>query len=216
MSIKLKIIVAREILILTTSIIIIALFPSYYSFLNYQISNEIKLNESIIHQKNEEINIKSLAYLNKLENQKLITKKIIKSFDKTANALGQNHEIWTILELMAKSIDTLKDKKANQIVDEFQEMLNVSTREEFKKLIFSNLVSIQELNSYHSVDRDRDYVKSLVWANYQLAGKKIKPKEIKDITFKFSFYFLIIVFGVRYCFYLIRWSIVTLNEKDTQ
>jgi hypothetical protein len=217
MKLTTKKIIAREFLTLT-----LVLTLGLISFLCTYPYNAFKRNQ--VENKSTEISERtkltdslSISYKSKLDKQNWFFEKFSNHYDLTGDTtFNTRAKVWKMLDYLAikDSIKYKWEKVWDKDIVEFNKEIGFSNPEVFHSFIDKNrLTKIDSLN----------YDSSLaINSEVALLSKFIKENESKILSYNEQTEFgikaliicFIILFGFRYLFYSLKWSLKTLKQKS--
>lgn len=211
---KTKKIIAREFLLLLSSLVLTAVFLLGLYIYNYQIERSINKYDKIIYFLQIEIDTLEKTYSQKIKQQNWFSCESNTYFD-YGSASNYYSKIWSEWESIHKynndSIEflwnNLWDIELKNIFDE----IGFESWKELRDFVDDNTLSESELQNMSRViiaQSDIDLYKSAVMNQH---ARKIDQNERSKLIKSFVITLLVMVFLLRYIVYAVKWSINTLK-----
>ncbi len=228
MNLQTKKFIAKEFLILLLTICIAAMTFLAISSYNYfkqkkakKLSQEITLNKSISDSLSKSLNTKT-------EKQFWFSDKYYKEYHlndtyKTSRfydeygipIMGQNWNlrVFERLKYLSQNDSITLLWKGKKDFDEFRGYFNFKTPKEFKMFVDKNIISRQEITNGQQSERIDIKIGTDLLERNNIKIKIIPYDRQRTLTYSIFLYSLITLFGLRYIFYAIKWSLRTLKQK---
>ncbi len=215
MKLRTKKTLAREFLILTVVFASgVVCFLCTYPY-NYLRNNQVDKISKTVAEKTRHADTLSQSYKSKTQNQDWFFKQYSNKFDIENSKYNSKEIVWNRLYDLAKK-DSLKlkwGKWEKETIENFKEM-GFPSPESLKELIDTNIISSTDLNNYNQSVRITQELKALNKQKNKIEAKILSFKRQIEFGIKAAIFFAIILLGLRYLYYAIRWSIKTLKKKS--
>lgn len=213
MKLQTKKIFAKEFLILIMVIVVgIVCFLCTYPYNFYRHSQITSLRKSIV----EETKLSdSLAhdYEIKFQKKNWFSQKFTYKF---GFQLYQIEDLWTRLDDLAK-MDSIKFKWENIWNKEliiFNKEIGLTTPEKFEEFFNTARINTTDIKNYNQSLNIKKETTTLYSQKRVMETKILSFDKQTQFGIKCAFFFGIIVFGLRYVFYVVNWSVKTLKQKS--
>lgn len=216
MKLTTKKIIAREFLIIILVLTIgLISFLCTYPYNAYK-RNQVEKKSIEISEKSKKVDTLSLSFKNKIDQQNWFFDKYSNHWDISGDKINTSDKLWKRLDFLALN-DSIKYKWQNVWDKEllaFNKEIGFTNPDEFKSFIDKNRITkIDSLNFDSSL---------AINSEIALLTKNKKDYESEILSYneqiKFGLKVLIIcfiiLFGFRYLFYSLKWSLKTLKQKS--
>lgn len=212
-----KKIIAREFLILT-----MAIFIGLFCFLGTYLYNYLKRNK--IDTLNENISQKLMAsdslrksYDQKISKQQWFFDKYFDKVNRQDEEFNSRDKLWKRLDFLALK-DSIKYKWQNVWTKDlvgFVKENGFSNGDDFNSFIVSNRITNDDVQGFNQSLQIKTEIKNLT-SEKENTTKRLFLSFEQQLKFGVTSFVvaLIILFGLRYIFYAIRWSIKTLKQAN--
>ncbi|PWT78854.1 MAG: hypothetical protein C5B59_00935 [Bacteroidetes bacterium] len=219
MDLRTKKTIAREFLILIISVTIGLLgfvgiyIRTYlkndeYRLLNESISKKSRIKDSLFLPYQEKLGIQNWffgRYWDKADKA-----------DKEDTSDNTSKKLWQFLRPLAEK-DSIKykwEKTWNKTVISFLKESGFPTSDSFKSFILLNTISIADSLNYAQSKIVKSEIDNLESEKRAIRSSLYSSKQEAEFGFKFFFISAAVLFGFRYFYYGIRWSVKTLKQKE--
>ena len=217
MKLTTKKIIAREFLTLT-----LVLTLGLVSFLCTYPYNAFKRNQA--ENKSSEISEKTkladslcISYKSKLDKQNWFFEKFSNHFDLTGDTIFNTRDkIWKRLDYLAEK-DSIKykwEKVWDKDIVEFNKEIGFSNPVAFHSFIDKNRITKLDSSNYDSSVAINSEIALLSKDKKDNESEILSYNEQTEFGLKALIICFIILFGFRYLFYSLRWSLKTLKQKS--
>jgi len=212
MELRTKKIIAREFLILTLTLAAgIVCFLCTYLY-NYYLNNQADNLNKKIADNTKTVDSLRYSYNQKMEKKNWFYEKLISKFDYERDSLDK---VWNRLDDLAKK-DSIKFRweKWGKVVVATNKEIGLGTPEVFKAFIESNRIQTTDIEKYNqSLNVNKELTK-LNTDKREIEDKRFSYNEQLSFGFKSLIFISMILFGLRYLFYAIKWSLKVLKQKS--
>lgn len=208
--------IAREFLILLSSLII--WIASYLSISLYNLfhQHEIKNTDDMIYMKIQMADSLSKAYDQKKDKQLWFTNNykerysdLPKSYEQANQIIWRNFKSWRDENVIVDKWNKVWSKDFISFITQ----LEFENPTVFKNFIEQNLITSNDSLNKQKSDLYRNEINKLKVKKAALSGKLFSRDEQYQFSIQFFVCSLIVLFGVRFIYYGIKWSVKTLREN---
>lgn len=214
MQLQTKKIIAREFLILTlTALIGFVGFLGTYSNNYFKKTKIDKLEENIV-EKNRMSDSLSKSYNIKVGKQNRFFNKYFDKVNREDTEFNTSDKLWKRLSDLAQK-DSIKYKWKNVWNKElisFLKETGFSDGDNFNSFIVTNTITTSDFENYNHSAKLNQEIKELKSEKDTIRSKILSINQQIAFGFKCFIVASIILFGARYLFYAVRWSIRTLKQ----
>jgi hypothetical protein len=216
MRLQIKKIIAREFLILIVTICIglLAFSLTYpYNFCRqHQVDN---LTNKIITKENLADSL-STSFDTKIKKKKWLNKKLNEEFDLSSDTIYLD-SIWIRLVSLAQN-DSIKfrwdgNKNWIEIWTPFFKKIGFNNPSSLQEFILTNNINKSDIENNNSSLKIKDEIKSLKLQKREIENKILSYYEQVNFGIVTLIIFGIILFGLRYVVYSVKWSLKILKQK---
>lgn len=212
MELRTKKTIAREFLILTLTLaagIVCFLCTHLY---NYYLNNQADNLNKKIADNTKTVDSLRYSYNQKMEKKNWFYEKLISKFDYERDSLDK---VWNRLDDLAKK-DSIKFrwKKWGKEVVATNKEIGLGTPEVFKAFIESNRIQATDIEKYNQALNVNKELTKLNTDKREIEDKKFSYNEQLSFGFKSLIFIVMILFGLRYLIYAIKWSLKVLKQKS--
>lgn len=207
--------IAKEIVILFSSIVLACMFFLLVYLFNWIYgSKSLNLKKEIL-IKTELMDSLIIPYESKLMNQQWFYNENAKRYDISTAELNTADKLWARLEKIYYS-DSLEYKYNNIWNIEVISLLDTigfKSASEFNNFIASNIISISDEASKakaNELEKDIEKIKIKI---HTYEAYKLTPTEQKKFGLNVWLGLLILIYPLRFFYFLIRWSFRVLRQK---
>lgn len=211
MNLKTKKIIAREFILLLISFVFTGAFYlfCFYPYKNFQVNKYNKL----------ELEINSKRHIvDSLRGIVLVKKKAQRNFTNYFNFNGFKQtstiKFWTVLYRLAKS-DSISYYWENNFTKDFKfhlSHLGYYHPKQLQNFILSNIINKTDDEISILADKKNSEVNALREKRSEANNRIYSDKQICEQAVSCLYILLAVLFGLRYLFYAIRWSVNVLKE----
>jgi len=216
MKLTTKKIIAREFLTLTLVLTLgLISFLCTYPYNAYK-RNQAKNISSEISEKSKKADTLSLTFKNKLGQQKWFFDKYSNQWDISGDVINTSDKLWKRLDYLALN-DSIKYKWQNvwdKDLIAFNKKIGFSNPEEFQSFIDKNRVTKIDSANYDSSLAINSEIALLTKNKKNYESEILSYNEQTEFGLKALIICFIILFGFRYLFYSLKWSLKTLKQKS--
>ena len=216
MKLTTKKIIAREFLILTL-ILTVGIFSflftyPYNAYKRYQVQN---INTEIS-KKRDKADTLSLSFTNKINQRKWYFEKYSNKWDISGDEINTSDKLWKRLDFLALN-DSIKFKWNNvwdkQIV-EFNNEIGFSNPNDFQSFIDKNRLTKVDLSNYDSFLAINSEITILDKNKMEYESEILSFNERTNFGLTVLVICFLILFGFRYLFYSLKWSLKILKQNS--
>lgn len=215
MKLTTKKLIAREflIMILVLTIGLISFFCTYpyNAYKRKQVENKsIEISE-----KSKKVDTLSLSFKNKIDQQNWFFEKYSNHWDISGDIINTSEKLWQRLDFLALN-DSIKYKWQNVWDKEllaFNKEIGFSNPDEFKSFIDKNRITKEDSSNYESSLAINSEIALLTKNKKDYESEILSYNEQKEFGLKALIICFFILFGFRYLFYSLKWSLKTLKQK---
>jgi hypothetical protein len=215
MKLTTKKIIAREFLTLTLVLTLgLISFLCTYPYNAFK-RNQVERKSIEISEKSKRADSLSLSFKNKIDQQKWFFDKYSSHWDISGDKINTSEKLWKRLDFLALN-DSIKYKWQNvwdKDLIEFNKELGFLNPDEFQSFIDKNRITKTDSTNYDSSLSINSEVAALTQNKKDYDSKILSFNEQTEFGLKASIICFIILFGFRYLFYSIRWSLKILKQK---
>lgn len=215
MKLTTKKIIAREFLtltiVLTLGLISFLCTYPYNSYKRYQVENK----STEISEKSKKVDTLSLSFKNKIDQRKWLFDKYTKQWD-SGDELNTPDKLWQRIDFLALN-DSIKYKWKNvwdKDLIAFNRAIGFSNPDEFQSFIDKNRTTKIDSSNYDSSFAINTEIDLLTQNKNDYESKILSKNEQTEFGLKALIICFIILFGFRYLFYSIMWSLKILKQKS--
>ena len=216
MKLTTKKIIAREFLIMILVLTIgLILFLCTYPYNAYK-RNQVENKSIEISEKSKKVDTLSLSFKNKIDQQNWFFEKYSNHWDISGDKINTSEKLWQRLDFLALN-DSIKYKWQNVWDKEllaFNKEIGFTNPDEFKSFIDKNRITKIDSSNYDSSLAINSEIALLTKNKKDYESEILSYNEQTEFGLKALIICFIILFGFRYLFYSLKWSLKTLKQKS--
>ena len=216
MKLTTKKIIAREFLTLTLVLSIgLILFLCTYPYNAFK-RNQVENKSTEISDKSKKVDTLLLSFKNKIDQQKWFFDKYSNHWDISGDKINTPDKLWKRLDFLALN-DSIKYKWQNVWDKEllaFNKEIGFSNPDEFQSFIDKNRISKIDSSNYDSSLAINSEIALLTKNKNDYESEILSYNEQTEFGLKAIIISFIILFGFRYLFYSLKWSLKILKQKS--
>ena len=216
MKLTTKKIIAREFLIMILVLTIgLILFLCTYPYNAYK-RNQVENKSIEISEKSKKVDTLSLSFKNKIDQQNWFFEKYSNHWDISGDKINTSEKLWKRLDFLALN-DSIKYKWQNVWDKEllaFNKEIGFTNPDEFKSFIDKNRITKIDSSNYDSSLAINSEIALLTKNKKDYESEILSYNEQTEFGLKALIICFIILFGFRYLFYSLKWSLKTLKQKS--
>lgn len=216
MKLTTKKIIAREFLIMILVLTIgLISFLCTYPYNAYK-RNQVENKSIEISEKSKKVDTLSLSFKNKIDQQNWFFDKYSNHWDISGDKINTSEKLWKRLDFLALN-DSIKYKWQNVWDKEllaFNKEIGFTNPDEFKSFIDKNRITKIDSLNYDSSLAINSEIALLTKNKKDYESEILSYNEQTEFGLKALIICFIILFGFRYLFYSLKWSLKTLKQKS--
>lgn len=214
MKLQTKKIIAREFLILiVTALIGLIGFLGTYSYNYFKKSKTDNLNESIA-EKNKIADSLIKPYNIKIGKQNWFFDKYFARVNREDAEFNTSDKLWNRLDNLAQE-DSVKykwEKVWSKELISFMKETGFQSGDSFNSFIIANRITTDDFENHNRAKKLNREIGKLESEKEAITSKMLSANQQVAFGFKCFIVAVIVLFGIRYLFYAIRWSIKILRQ----
>lgn len=215
MKLTTKKLIAREFLIMILVLTIgLISFLCTYPYNAYK-RNQVENKSIEISEKSKKVDTLSLSFKNKIDLQNWFFEKYSNHWDISGDKINTSEKLWQRLDFLALN-DSIKYKWQNVWDKEllaFNKEIGFSNPDEFKSFIDKNRITKEDSSNYESSLAINSEIALLTKNKKDYESEILSYNEQTEFGLKALIICFIILFGFRYLFYSLKWSLKILKQK---
>ena len=216
MKLTTKKLIAREFLIMILVLTIgLISFLCTYPYNAYK-RNQVENKSIEISEKSKKVDTLSLSFKNKIDQQNWFFEKYSNHWDISGDKINTSEKLWQRLDFLALN-DSIKYKWQNVWDKEllaFNKEIGFTNPDEFKSFIDKNRITKIDSSNYDSSLAINSEIALLTKNKKDYESEILSYNEQTEFGLKALIICFIILFGFRYLFYSLKWSLKTLKQKS--
>lgn len=214
MNFKTKKIIAKEFLLLVTTIILSLLVYSFTYLYNYLQKNKVKSLEGNIIKQQQIADSLIIKYDQKTANQEWLHTKLINEYNVGTDPNYSTKGMWSALIRIAEndSITIRWQTKWENGINSFFRKQGFNNAEDLKIFILANKISEKDIENKKKGDVVRTQIIHLENEKNKISRAMLSSYKQLQIGLWTSICLFIVLFLFRYLYYSIKWSFKTLNQ----